>query len=145
MTYRRIKTTIAACCLSLLAAAVAADVQFEQRLAETKARLNLSDEKVEQIRPVLALSFTSSRDILASYGIDPANPDKGAGKVQDNKPRRLGFKSVRKLGEELGAVRDSTLKALSGMLTDDQLVQYRELQAERAAALRQHIRERRQG
>ena len=143
MTYRRIKTVILAVCLSLLATAAAADSQLEQRLAETKVHLNLTDEQVEQIRPVLKLNFTTSRAILAKYGVNPANPANN--KDSGNKPAKLGFINAQKLRKELGAVRDSTLKKLGGMLTDDQLVQYRELQAERAAELRRHIRERHKG
>ena len=43
---------------------------WEDIFAETKARLNLSEEQVEQITPILQSSFESRRAILQKYGID---------------------------------------------------------------------------
>lgn len=104
--------------------------QYEQRLAETKARLNLSDQQMEQIEPTLEAGFTASQAILQKYGINPEN--------RDNR-QRLGFRKARQLRKELQTVQINTLHELSDVLTDEQLAEYREIQAERKAELKQRI------
>ena len=134
-----IKSLAAAICISLLAGTTAADTRLEQRLAETEARLNLSEEQIKQVRPVLELNFISSKDVLAKYGVDLESGDTTK---KHNNSKRLGFRDARKLSQELEAVRASTLRELSDMLTEAQLAKYRQLQAERKAALRQRLRNR---
>ncbi len=129
-----IETVIVVIFIGLFAVAATAEegrsAQLEQRLEETKARLNLTDEQAEQIAPTLLQSFESSRAILQKYGVDPQSRGNG---------KRLGLKKARQLRQELETLQVNTLKELNGVLTDEQLAEYRQIQAERKAALQQRI------
>lgn len=135
-----IKTLAATVAISLFALVAIAEqdraTQFEQRLVETQSRLNLTDKQREQIRPTLEQSVASSRKVLQKYGVDPENPGKS---------KRLGFKDARNMNRELEAVRQDTLKKLGAVLTDEQVAEYQQIQQERKAAMRQRMRQGRNG
>jgi hypothetical protein len=63
-----------------------ASAVLEDMFAETKARLDLTDEQVEQVTPILQSSFESRRAILLEYGID----------IESRKPpaQKLGFRKA---------------------------------------------------
>jgi hypothetical protein len=105
--------------------------QVEQRMAEARARLNLSDEQVDQMTPVLEQSAAEQRAIMESYGVDMDNP--GA-QVQ-----KLGFRQARSMRGEMNAVRADTRQELEGILTDEQLDEFARMQEERQAEMRERI------
>ena len=108
--------------------------QAEQRIEEAKVRLNLSDEQLEQLAPVLEQSTNAQRTIMASYGIDLDDlNDPGAPK------QRLGFRQAREMRGEMEAVRANTFGQLEGILTDEQLDEFRRMQEERRAEMRKRI------
>ena len=108
--------------------------QAEQRIEEAKLRLNLSDEQLEQLTPVLEQSVDAQRTIMASYGIDLDDlNDPGAPK------QRLGFRQAREMRGEMEAVRANTFGQLEGILTDEQLDEFRRMQEERRAEMRKRI------
>lgn len=110
--------------------------QLEERIAETKARLNLSDEQVEQLTPIVVSGFEAQMAVLEENGIDLENPN------PDNR-QRLGFRAARKLRKELDAVRENTSDEVEKILSDEQFSEYKEIQAEREERMREMIRERR--
>ena len=110
--------------------------QFEQRIAETKTRLNLSDEQIEDIKPILKTSFEAKAAVLNEYGIDLEN---GTGSGE-----KLGFRKARKLGKEMNAINENTVDELQNILTPEQLSEYKELQEERRSELRAKIKDSRQ-
>jgi len=123
--------------LSLLGAAytAAADdqaAQAQQRLAAAKERLDLSDEQLDQLAPVLEKSMAAQRRVLASYGIDLENRN-GAG----NRP---GLRQARAMRKEMNAVKSDTLAEVNKILTDAQLKEFKRMQEERQAEMRQRIR-----
>jgi hypothetical protein len=129
---------LALACIALPAAQAEEDraAQFEERLAETKARLNLSDEQVEQITPILRSGFETQMAVLEKYGID----------LQDVDPdgrKKLGFRDARKLRKEMDAVRANTSDEVENILSDEQFSEYKEIQAERKKKMREMIKERR--
>jgi hypothetical protein len=107
-------------------------VQTEHRLAAIKARLDLSEEQITQMAPVLEESMAASQRILASYGIDLENREDNAGK--------LGLRKGRAMRNEIDTVRTETLSALETILTEDQLVEFKKIQNEREAEMRERIR-----
>jgi hypothetical protein len=107
-------------------------VQTEHRLAAIKARLDLSEEQITQMAPVLEESMAASQRILASYGIDLENREDNAGK--------LGLRKGRAMRNEIDTVRAETLSALETILTEDQLVEFKKIQNEREAEMRERIR-----
>jgi uncharacterized coiled-coil protein SlyX len=109
-----------------------ASAVLEDMVAETKARLDLTDEQVEQVTPILQSSFESRRAILLEYGID----------IESRKPpaQKLGFRKARTLGKELDSVRASTLRELDDILTEEQLSEYVAMQNERKNKMRERLR-----
>jgi hypothetical protein len=102
---------------------------------ETKARLDLSEEQVEQITPILQSSFESRRAILQKYGIN----------IESRKPpaQKLGLRKARTLSKELEKVSSSTSRKLDDILTKEQMSEYRAMQNERKNKMRQRLRARR--
>lgn len=110
--------------------------QFAEQIAETKARLNLSDEQIEQLTPVLKSGFEAQMVVLEENGIDLENED-------PNNRKKLGFRAARKLRKEMDAVRDNTLDEVEKILSDEQFSEFKEFQAERKKEMREMIKERR--
>jgi F0F1-type ATP synthase membrane subunit b/b' len=106
--------------------------QIEQRMEEAKARLNLSEEQLDQMAPVLEKSMEKRQAIFSNYGIDLESGN-GSG-------RRLGFRQARAMKQELEAVRAETLNELDGILNDEQLDEFKRMQEERKGEMRERIR-----
>ena len=110
--------------------------QFEEQLAETKARLNLSDEQIEQLTPILRSGFEAQMAVLKENGIDLQNEDPGS-------REKLGFRDARKLRKDMKAVRANTSDEVEKILSDEQFAEYKEIQDERQKKMREMIKERR--
>ena len=106
--------------------------QVEQRMEEVRERLDLSDEQLQQMMPVIEESISKRRAILSSYGIDPE-------KRTDIKGQ-LGLRKALAMKKELDAVRADTLQGLNGILTKEQFEEFKRMQAERQAEMRERIR-----
>lgn len=109
--------------------------ELEARIEQTKQRLNLTDQQVAQIEPVLESSFEASMLVLEDHGIDLTVP-------RDQR-ERPGFRKIRAIAKDLKAVREETAEEMAEILTDEQMKEYREIQEERRAELREQIRGRR--
>lgn len=108
------------------------EVRFEERLAEAKERLNLSDEQLEQVKPVMQAAAEAQRSILARYGMD-LEAEGGPGNT-------LGMREARNLQKDLSKVRAESLQKLDGILTDEQLDEFEKLQEERRHEIQKRIR-----
>ena len=109
--------------------------QVEQRIEEARTRLDLTDEQLDRMAPVLEESMEARRRILSSYGIDledRSGPDK-----------RIGLRQARAMRKELDVVQADTLNALAGILNDEQMDEFKRMQEERKAEMRERIRGRR--
>jgi hypothetical protein len=106
--------------------------QVEQRMEEVRVRLDLSDEQLQQMMPVLAESMEKRRAVLSTYGIDPEN--------RANNKGELGLRKALAMKKELNAIRTHTLRALDDVLTDEQLEEFKLMQAERQSEMRERIR-----
>jgi len=106
--------------------------QVEQRMEEARERLNLSDEQLDQMTPVIEESMRKRRAILSSYGIDSEN--------RKNVKGKLGLRKALAMKKELDEVRADTLQGLDGVLTDEQLQEFKLMQAERQSEMRERIR-----
>jgi len=110
-------------------------LQLEQRLEQAKARLGLTDGQVEQMAPVLQKSMEKQQSILSSYGIDLVG--------QSDPAQTLGIRKAMAMKQELDVVRADTLVAVEDILTDEQFDEFKRLQRERQAEMRERIRGRR--
>jgi hypothetical protein len=104
----------------------------EERLAEAKVRLNLSDDQLEQVKPIMKASIEAQRSILARYGIDL--------EAEGGPKTKLGLREARQLRNDLAEVRAGTLEQLDEILSDEQLDEFRKIQEERRQAMMNRIR-----
>ncbi len=106
--------------------------QLEQQIEQLRTRLNLNDEQVAAISPVLKDSIREQRRILSTYGVNLESRDEAAG--------RLGIRQARSMRNELQVVREETLGALQPILDKEQLEEFQRIQEERRAEMRERIR-----
>ena len=107
--------------------------QIEGRIAETKARLKLSDEQIERLTPILKSGFEAQMAVLEKHGIDLEN--RGSGNHG-----KLGFREARQLKKELDVVRKSNLSQVEGLMSEEQFSEYRKIQDERKKKMREKIK-----
>ena len=115
---------------------------LRQRMEETRERLGLTDEQIEQLTPILQEGFEAQRAVLEEHGISLESPP------AERSGSRLGrLRQMRQLGRDLDEVREATFGKIeeSGILSEAQLAEYAELQEELRQALRERIRSRRGG
>ena len=110
--------------------------QIEERIVEAKERLDLNDEQIEQLTPVLKSGFEAQMAVLKKYGIDLENRASG-------NQGKLRFREARKLRKDMDVVRESTLGQVEGILTEEQFSEYKKIQDERKKQMRELIKNRR--
>ena len=104
----------------------------QEQMQQTFEGLELTDEQIEQVKPVLEASVASMQEILLSYGLDPESRQGSA-----EKP---GFRKMRAMRKEMHAVRENTLAELELVLSDEQLEEFKRIQGERQAEMRERMR-----
>ena len=109
--------------------------EVKAQLEQAKDRLNLTDEQVEQVKPILRESIEASKQVLDKHGIDLSVP-----KEQRTRP---SFREMRAIKKDMKAVRTATTEKLAVVLSDDQLDAYKEIQEERREEMQEQIRARR--
>ena len=122
--------------LSLTSAHLPADddraAMAQAQMQQTMERLELTDEQIEQAKPVLQGAASAQREILASYGMDPQG--------RQNSASKPGIRQMRAMRDEMTAVRESTLEELDPILSDEQMTEFKLIQEERQAEMRERIR-----
>ena len=113
--------------------------ELQRRLDEARERLKLNDEQVEQLLPVLSENFDSTRAVLERHGINLRSMAGG------DSNRRLNLRQLRALGSDLDEVREAMFKKIEelGFLSDEQFDEFKKIQEEQRAALRERLRARR--
>ena len=109
--------------------------QLEERTAEIRERMKLSDAQKTQIAPIMEAHIEAIAAVLDDHGIDFQE--------RSGERKRLKFREMRALRKDLDAVRANTAEKMSGILTEEQMEEYRKIQAEWKAELRKRIRDRR--
>jgi hypothetical protein len=98
-------------------------IEPAQMIISLKERCNLTDEQVEQIRPILENSKTKQQEIFEEM-------------------RALGRQGKLQFRQEMLTIADNTEKELSLILTTEQIDEYRKFQAEQHASRRNNTRSR---
>jgi len=110
-----------------------ATAKAEERLAQFVEELNLSDEQIEQMRPVVRSAFERQAAALMKHGIS----------IEDGKPEnKLSRRERRALRKDMQEERKKTHEAVSEILDDEQMKKYEELAAKRRDEMRSRARER---
>ena len=100
---------------------------LSRRLDEIAARLELSPDQTDRVRPILKDHFEAQMAALDRHGV--ARGSRGGGEG-------LGFRTLRRLRKELGKINEKTAERLSALLSEAQLATYEAFQAEQRKKLR---------
>ena len=111
--------------------------EFAERLAEVRERLALTDEQIEEMEPILAAGLEKRLKILEEHGIDISD--------RSGERERPNLRQLRRLGRALEESREETTQQLAGILSEEQLEEFKKVQEEWAAALRERVRGRNSG
>ena len=113
--------------------------QLQERLEAAKARLKLTAEQTEQVRPIFRSGLEKQMAVLEKHGIDLRG---GGGASQDSGAPRQRLQQLRALGDDLDVVRKETRNQLKDVLTKEQFKEFKKMQDEGREAMRERIRER---
>ena len=113
--------------------------ELQQRLEAARERLQLSDEQVEQLLPIILESFEGTMAVLEEHGIDVLSLAEGGANP------RLNLRQLRALGRDMDEVREAMFEKIEelGFLSDEQFAEFKKIQEEQRAALRERLRSRR--
>ena len=132
----RVLTTAALFCLALSSPLCHANdtraAKLEQYVLDAKDRLQLTDDQITRIAPVLGESIDRQRGVLARYGIDPDSSGETS--------RRIGLRDAVAMKKALDEVRSATLASVGDILTTEQLEEFVRMQDERRDEVRSRIR-----
>ena len=103
------------------------DRVLSRRLDEIGAKLELTPEQAERVRPILEEHFEAQMAVLDKHGVGPGNRDDGG---------RPGLWTLRRLRKDLGANNERTAERLSAILSGAQLEAYEQHQSEQRKKLR---------
>lgn len=107
--------------------------QLEERIAETKQRLNLTPEQEEQLTPIIEQSFEDRLALFDKHGIE---------RQTEGDKKRPSFKKLRSLRKDMKALNKETRTQVAEVLDDEQLKEWDKIQEENRAALRERARSR---
>lgn len=102
------------------------DLQVE--MDDARARLNLTDEQVEQLTPIFRARFEAQMAILEEYGIDSETKDDGQRSNIEN------FQGLRQALQKSGAEFE---KQLATVLSKTQMKEFRALEEEAKTRIRE--------
>ena len=105
-----------------------------QNLLVVKERLQLTDDQLQKIAPVLKQSVEARRSILSRYGIDYDAPKRPQ--------EKLGLRNAMSMKRELNAAKIATQMAVSDILTKEQMEEFKRLQEEQKEKFRSRMLER---
>lgn len=103
----------------------------EERIEEFQTRLRLTDEQLEEMRPVIAENSEKIRLALEEAGLQ-----QGGGGASS-----LGRRGRIRLGRQIRDIQEETDKKMREILMDEQLDEYEAIQAERREELRARIQD----
>ena len=104
-----------------------------EKLEETKVRLNLTDDQIVSIKPILIEDLAQKNQVLLEHGIDLESGKRPTG--------GMNFREARALANDMDSVREKTVKELSVYLSDEQIEEYKKIQKENKEKIRERIKE----
>ena len=104
---------------------------LSKRTEDIGVKLDLTEEQMAQLKPILADHFDAQMAILDKHGIAVGNRgDRG----------RLGLRKLRALRRDLDKISDNISKRLSGILSKAQLAEFEKIQKEQREQMREKLR-----
>ena len=139
---RLVRASVGAACLAVasgMAMSAAAQeqrfsdeqiAQIEERVAATRERLQLTPEQQAALEPILTASVEQRLAVLQSYGFSG-----------EDRPK-LSFRQKLSLRKEMQAIREKTESEVAGVLSEEQLAEYKKIQDENREQLRARLQNR---
>jgi LAS superfamily LD-carboxypeptidase LdcB len=105
--------------------------QVQERMAEMRERLELTDEQVAELEPIITTAVQHQQAVMEKHGVS----ESGSGSGRPN-PRKL-----MQMRSDMDAVRQETSDQVRTVLNDDQYQEFLKIQEERKAERRARMRE----
>ena len=102
--------------------------QLEARMEETRSRLNLTEDQITQLKPILEAHFEAQMAILSKYDLG-----------EQNRENRPDIETLRALRRELDENKTKTAASLTGILSSAQMAEFEEIQAERKKQIQERL------
>ncbi len=104
-----------------------------EKIEEAKMRLNLTDDQIVSIKPILKEDLAQKNEVLLEHGIDLKSGRRPEG--------GMNFRKARALGKDMDSVREKTVEKLSEFLIAEQIEEYKKIQKENKEKIRERIKE----
>ena len=108
--------------------------QIMAQVSDVKARLNVTDEQAEQLEPIFLDSSEKRFAVLEKYGISGDMRSSG---------KKIGFAQLRAVKRDMDKIDRETKEQLVGVLSERQLNEYKKIQQEQRAKVRERMMARR--
>ena len=102
---------------------------------EIQSRLNLTEEQVQQFKPIFVDNFEKRRNLMNKYGINIDNQ-----KTTNNKGIGvMGIRQLRSLKKEIDKINKNAEKQLANILTKEQMNIYKLFQEEQRDEMKDRL------
>ena len=102
---------------------------------EIQSRLNLTEEQVQQFKPIFVDNFEKRRNLMNKYGINIDNQ-----KTTNNKGIGvMGIRQLRSLKKEIDKINKNAEKQLANILTKEQMNIYKLFQEEQRDEIKEQL------
>ena len=102
---------------------------------EIQSRLNLTEEQVQQFKPIFVDNFEKRRNLMNKYGINIDNQ-----KTNNNKGMGvLGIRQLRSLKKEIDKINKNAEKQLANIFTKEQMNIYKLFQEEQRDEMKEQL------
>ena len=102
---------------------------------EIQSRLNLTEEQVQQFKPIFVDNFEKRRNLMNKYGINIDNQ-----KTTNNKGMGvMGIRQLRSLKKEIDKINKNAEKQLANIFTKEQMNIYKLFQEEQRDEMKDRL------
>ena len=102
---------------------------------EIQSRLNLTEEQVQQFKPIFVDNFEKRRNLMNKYGINIDNQ-----KITNNKGMGvMGIRQLRSLKKEIDKINKNAEKQLANIFTKEQMNIYKLFQEEQRDEMKEQL------
>ena len=102
---------------------------------EIQSRLNLTEEQVQQFKPIFVDNFEKRRNLMNKYGINIDNQ-----KTTNNKGMGvMGIRQLRSLKKEIDKINKNAEKQLANIFTKEQMNIYKLFQEEQRDEIKEQL------
>ena len=102
---------------------------------EIQSRLNLTEEQVQQFKPIFVDNFEKRRNLMNKYGINIDNQ-----KITNNKGMGvMGIRQLRSLKKEIDKINKNAEKQLANIFTKEQMNIYKLFQEEQRDEIKEQL------